>query len=64
MPAVAQRLIKDKERTHGNRGGLKCDWRMRLGVVISVSRVTDTVTVLWDDRATVDYWPIRALQKA
>jgi hypothetical protein len=59
-PTVAQRLIKDKETTHGNRGGLKSDWRKRRGVVISVSRVT----VLWDDRASVDHWPIRALQKA
>jgi hypothetical protein len=59
-----QRLIKDKETTHGNRGGLKSDWRKRRGVVISISRATDTVTVLWDDRASVDHWPIRALQKA
>ena len=63
-PIVAQRLIKDEEKTHGNRGGLKSDWRKRRGVVISVSRVTDAVAVLWDGRASVDYWPIRALQKA
>jgi hypothetical protein len=35
-PTVAQRLIKDKEKTHGNRGGLKSDWRKRRGVVISI----------------------------
>ena len=59
-PTVAQRLIKDKAKTHGNRGGLKSDWRKRCGIVISVSRATDAVAVLWDDRASVDYWPIRA----
>jgi hypothetical protein len=63
-PTVAQRLIKEKEKTHGNRGGLKSDWGKWRGVVISVSRATDAVAVLWDDRASVDYWPIRALQKA
>jgi hypothetical protein len=42
---------------------LKCDWRERRGVVISISRVTDTITVLWDDRASFDRWPVRALQK-
>jgi hypothetical protein len=63
MPTVAQRLIKDKQTMHGNRGGLKCDWRERRGVVISVSRFTDTVTVLWDDRTSFDQWPVRALQK-
>ena len=62
-PTVGQRLIKDKAKTHGNRGGLKSDWRKRCGIVISVSRATDAVAVLWDDRASVDYWPIRALQK-
>jgi len=61
MPALAQRLIEDKEKR--NRGGLKCDWRERRGVVISISRVADSVTVLWDDRASFDQWPVRALQK-
>jgi len=63
-PIVAEQLIKEKEKTHGNRGGLKSDWLKRRGVVISVSRATNAIAVLWDDRASVDYWPIRALQKA
>jgi hypothetical protein len=29
----------------------------------TVSRVTDNVTVLWDDRASTDQWPFRAMEK-
>ena len=38
MPALAKRLIEDKEKR--NRGGLKRDWRERRGVVISSMRST------------------------
>jgi hypothetical protein len=41
----------------------KTNWYARSGTVIRISRATDTVTVLWDDRASTDGWPLRALQK-
>lgn len=41
----------------------KTDWYTRRGTVMTVSRVTDDVTVLWDDRSSVDHWPFRALEK-
>jgi hypothetical protein len=41
----------------------KVDWTARRGIVIRVSAPTDTVIVKWDDRATADFWPMRALEK-
>jgi hypothetical protein len=41
----------------------KADWLARCGTVVRVSRVTDNVTVLWDDRASTDQWPFRAMEK-
>ena len=37
------------------------NWLARRGIVIRVSAPTDCVTVKWDDRATIDHWPMRAL---
>jgi hypothetical protein len=41
----------------------KVNWRARRGVVIRASSVTDTATIKWDDRATIDCWPMRAVEK-
>ena len=41
----------------------RADWLARHGTVVRVSRVTDNVTVLWDDRASTDQWPFRAMEK-
>jgi hypothetical protein len=42
----------------------RVDWLARRGVVIRASSVTDTATIKWDDRATTDCWPIRAVERA
>jgi hypothetical protein len=49
-------------RTKTNKP-LKIDWKKRRGTVISIARVMHNVTVLWDDRTSVDQWPIRAVEK-
>jgi hypothetical protein len=37
------------------------DWRMREGVVHSGNK--NDVSIMWDGRATLDQWPVRALEK-
>jgi hypothetical protein len=39
------------------------DWLARRGIIIRVSEPADRVTVKWDDRNTIDFWPTRALKK-
>jgi hypothetical protein len=41
----------------------RTNWIKRQGTVVRVARVADQVSVLWDDRASVDQWPTRALEK-
>lgn len=41
----------------------RTNWIKRQGTVVRVARVADHVSVLWDDRASVDQWPTRALEK-
>jgi hypothetical protein len=45
------------------RTAYKTDWFVRRGTVVRVSPVSDSITVLWDDRASTDVWPTRALQR-
>jgi hypothetical protein len=52
---VATPLMKNRQ--------CQTDWHSRKGTVVRVSRVTDIITVLWDDRASTDQWPFRALEK-
>ena len=37
------------------------DWTQRRGVVWSGG--VESVSVKWDDRVTLDQWPVRALEK-
>jgi hypothetical protein len=54
---IAEDLMR-KDKRH------RVDWLKRRGVVIRVSAPADTVTVKWDDRNTIDFWPTRALKRA
>lgn len=54
---VAKQIMDAYKKPH------KTNWYTRRGTVTSISRVTDTLTVQWDDRTTVDHWPTRALEK-
>jgi hypothetical protein len=45
------------------RKSYKTDWYARCGTVVCVSPVADSITVVWDDRASTDVWPTRALQR-
>ena len=38
------------------------DWHTRQGTVQAYSKSTDRVIVRWDDRRTLDDWPLRALE--
>ena len=42
-------------------GRFTVNWLARRGRIIRVSASTSNVTVKWDDRATIDHWPMRAL---
>jgi hypothetical protein len=58
---LAVRVARNMNKTRfGQRKGI--DWLKRRGSIISISVVSDTVTVLWDDRASRDPWPTRAIQ--
>jgi|tagenome__1003787_1003787.scaffolds.fasta_scaffold17339131_2 hypothetical protein len=54
---VAKQIMDAYRRPH------KTNWYTRRGTVTSISKVTDNLTVQWDDRTTVDHWPIRALER-
>jgi hypothetical protein len=58
-PQLAERLMK--------RELWKCrkriDWLARRGTVMRVPRFSDNIGVQWDDRASCDHWPARALEK-
>lgn len=54
---IAKRMMDKKDKRRVN-------WLTRRGVVIRVSMVSNSATIKWDDRATVDFWPVRALEKA
>jgi hypothetical protein len=56
-PNIARSLMKE----HARRGR-KVNWLVRRGVVIRVSAPADNVIVKWDDRASIDSWPTRALK--
>jgi hypothetical protein len=55
---IAKRIMKSPKDKR-----FKVDWVARRGIVIRVSAPTDTVIVKWDDRATADFWPMRALER-
>jgi hypothetical protein len=55
---IAQLMMKSRK---GRR--FKVNWLTRRGVVIRVSSQTDAALIKWDDRATKDPWPMRALEK-
>jgi hypothetical protein len=58
-PNIAESLMKGYP--HDKRS---VNWLTRRGLVVRVSAPTDTVTIKWDDRATIDFWPARALEMA
>jgi hypothetical protein len=60
VPNIAGNLMKK----HAKDKRLKVNWLTRRGVIIRVSAPTDIATVKWDDRTTLDFWPMRALEKA
>jgi hypothetical protein len=37
-------------------------WLTRRWIVIRVSAPPNSATVKWDDRATINHWPMRALE--
>jgi hypothetical protein len=55
---VAESLMERRARNK-----YKINWLKRRGVVIRVSAPTNSATVKWDDRATIDLWPMRALER-
>jgi hypothetical protein len=58
---IAENMMRERP---WKGSGRQIDWHARRGTIIRLSRVTDNVWVLWDDRASVDQWPFRALEKA
>jgi hypothetical protein len=59
MPQLAERLMaRDLWKKSG-----RIDWLSRRGTVLSVPRFGDDIGVQWDDRASLDRWPMRALEK-
>jgi hypothetical protein len=54
---IAEDLMRNDKRH-------RVDWLKRRGVVIRASAPADSVTVKWDDRNTIDFWPTRALKRA
>ena len=61
---MAKGMMRERARRR-RRGGVskQVDWMTREGTVVRVSMVTDAISVVWDDRASVDQWPARALIK-
>jgi hypothetical protein len=55
---LAEQMMKPRDDKR-----LKVNWFARRGVVIRVSAPTDTAIVKWDDRTTLDFWPMRALER-
>ena len=43
---------------------MKIKHQTRVGTIVRVSKFTESVTILWDDRASVDQWPLRAIEPA
>src|SRR5690349_1855730 len=37
-------------------------WKQRRGTVVRVSRPTQCVCIKWDDRVTLDFWPLKAVE--
>ena len=56
VAGLAEQMMKSHKRW-------KVNWLMRRGIVVRVSVPTDTATFKWDDRASIDAWPMRALEK-
>jgi hypothetical protein len=58
VASLAERMMKSPKDKR-----FKVDWVARRGIVVRVSAPTDTATIKWDDRVTIDAWPMRALEK-
>jgi hypothetical protein len=58
VAGVAEQMMKPRKDRR-----LTVDWLVRRGVVIRVSSPTDTAIIKWDDRASTDHWPMRAVEK-
>lgn len=54
---IAERMMEKKHKPTVN-------WLTRRGIVIRVSVASDSAKVKWDDRASINSWPTRALEKA
>jgi hypothetical protein len=46
-----------------NKRHNRVNWLRRRGMVLHVSAPADSVTVKWDDRISMDWWPTRALKR-
>ena len=58
VASLAERMMKSRTDKR-----FTVDWLARRGVIIRVSSRRDSATVKWDDRATIDHWPMRALER-
>src|SRR3954471_11586571 len=47
-------------RSYGQKNG-PIDWHKRRGIVVRVSVETDNVYIQWDDRKSLDCWPLKAI---
>ena len=56
--SLAEQMMKS-----GKDRRFKINWLARRGIVVRVSVPTDTATFKWDDRASIDARPTRALEK-
>lgn len=41
----------------------KVNWLTRQGSVVRIGLWTDTIFVKWDDRRSIDAWPMAAIEK-
>jgi hypothetical protein len=58
VASLAERMMKSPKDKR-----FKVNWLARRGIVVRVSAPTETATIKWDDRESIDAWPMRALEK-
>jgi hypothetical protein len=55
--------VKLKKIPRSQQSKSKADWINRIGTIVQIGKVNQSAVIRWEDRRTLDHWPLTALRK-